>query len=213
MNSKRISTRIRHSRLATSTLLAEFRAAAGGERVTLGEIAKATHGRANGILLVILALPETIPLIGFSLILALPIFIIGSSILLAGRESPLPKWLLRTRIRRSIVHRAIDVSLPRLRRLESVLRPRWPLLAGADRFLGATTCLMAVVLAAPLPGPNILAALAVALTGVGLLQRDGAVVAAALGLATAALGVTILLVAGGAVVFTELVPGLDVTDG
>ena len=199
----------RKRRERTSTLLAAFRAAPGGSRVSLADITTATHGRAQGVLLVVLGLPETIPMIGFSLILAIPIAIIGLYMMIHGHGHPLPKWLLRRTVPRSVVHRAIDASLPRLRQIENVLKPRWPVLAAADRFIGLVIVLMAILLAAPIPGINILAALAVVLTGLGLLQRDGIVIAAALAFSTAALGALALLIMGGALVISEWVPVID----
>lgn len=193
-------------RATTSRLLATFRAVGGEYRVTLDEIATATQGRAHGILLVLLALPEIIPMIGFSIILATPIFIIASCMMLYGGESPLPKWFLRTRMRRDIVNRAIDATLPRLVRLERILRPRWPALAQADRLLGAMIAVMAVLLALPIPGINVLAAFSVVLTGIGILERDGVIIAIATTFATLALGALALLLTGGAYVFAEIIP-------
>lgn len=197
------------ARIATSILLARFRAQPAATRITLAEIAAATAGRAHGILLVLLALPETIPMLGFSLVLAIPILVIGGCMLLFGRARPLPKWLLRRGLSRHIVDRAIDAALPHLQRMERVLGPRWPNLAGADRLLGGCTALMALLLAIPMPGVNILAALAVASIGIGLLERNGVVVAIALGFAALALLAAVLIFIGGTALVLELLPGVE----
>jgi len=192
----------------TSVLLARLRERPAGAGVSLATIAAATRGRANGLLLLILALPETIPMVGFSLLLAIPIAIVGYYQLLTRGERALPRWVLRREIRHEILVAALDRTLPWLRRIERLLRPRWPWLARADRLLGALTLVMAILLGLPVPGVNILAALAVACVGLGLLERDGVLVAAALVLATAALATFGMLLLLGATIVNDVAAGV-----
>ncbi len=162
----------------TSELLSGLLAGrTGAERVTLAEISAGLRGRANGLLLLILALPEMVPMIGFSLVLAIPIFLLSLHILIRGPRPGLPAWLGRRSIRRQKVEKALRYSLPVFRRIEGFSRPRWPGLALAGRPQGGVCLLMSVFLGIPFPGINILAALAVSGIGLGILQRDGVIVA------------------------------------
>jgi hypothetical protein len=161
-------------------------------RITLHEIASATKGRSHGLMLLLLALPETIPMIGLSLILGLPIFLIGILMVRHGPSFPLPRWLGRRTLKRSLLDKTIHRTLPALRRLDRFLKPRWTRLAEAGRLQGVVCVLMAVVLAVPFPGPNILAAFSVAGVGLGILQQDGMAIAAAFGMAV----LTLLVIAG-----------------
>jgi hypothetical protein len=163
----------------TSDLLEEIEEKEGGDRISLGEIADITGGRAFGLLLLILALPETIPMIGLSAILAAPIFVLGGALLIRGDDPSIPGWVRDRSVPREKVRGAIRRTRRVVAWLDRVSRPRWPRMANAARLQGAVCILMAVVLAIPIPGINIVAALAVALTGVGILQRDGLVTAAA----------------------------------
>lgn len=191
----------------TAELLQALRDRGGGERITLGEIAEATAGRAHGLMLLLLALPETIPMVGLSAVIALPIAVIGGHMALYGAEAPLPRWLRERSIRRSLVEAAIDKAMPVIRWLDRISRPRWPALAEAHRLQGAICVVLAVVLAAPIPGINILAAFGVAGIGLGMLQRDGLVVAAALVSAGLALAGTAGVLVGGGALLLELVNG------
>jgi hypothetical protein len=162
------------------------------DRISLQEIAEATQGRSHGLLLLLLALPETIPMVGFSLILAIPIFLIGILMVRHGPSFPLPRWLGRRTMKRSLLNSTIDRTLPALRRLDRILKPRRTRMVEAGRLQGVVCIVMAVVLAVPLPGPNIMAAFAVAGIGLGILQQDGSAIAAAFGMAV----LTLVVIAG-----------------
>jgi hypothetical protein len=182
-----------------SVILTDLLARAG-DRISLGEIAEEMGGRASGLALLVFALPETIPMIGLSLILAVPIAMIGGYMVAHGEEVSLPGWLRRRSIRRTLVEAAVDRMLPVVRWVEQRSQPRWTRLARACRLQGAVSLAMAIVLAVPMPGVNILAAFSVFGTGLGMLLRDGRIVAiafvfaalAATGLAGVLLGIMAL---------------------
>jgi hypothetical protein len=177
--------RARH--IPTAEMLAGIRSRIQGERVTFGDMASWTDGRALGLLLLLLALPETIPFIGLSAILAMPIFVIGCYMSIYGAQPVLPKWLLRRSIKSTLVLSVMDRSMPMIRRIDRISRPRLPLLASAGRLHGVVCMMMAVLLAAPVPGINILAAFSVASLGIAIVQRDGLLASSALVLASLAL--------------------------
>jgi hypothetical protein len=188
----------------TAELLRSLRESGEDGRLSLGEIAEATQGRAFGLVLLVLAIPETIPMIGLSAILATPIVLIGVFMLWTGEEGRLPGWLARRSIDRSLARRGIDRAIPLLERMDRVARPRWGPLARASRLQGAVCVVMGVVLAIPMPGVNILAAFAVAGVGLGILQRDGMLVAAALLSGALALAGFVAVVTGAAAVLERL---------
>jgi hypothetical protein len=170
--------------------------AQAGERISLGDMAERMRGRAFGMILVVFALPETIPMIGLSLILAIPIALVGGYMLAHGEEVVLPGWIRRRSIKRRLVEAAVVRMLPVLRWAERVSRPSWPRLAGACRVQGAVTLVMAVVLALPIPGLNFLAAVGVFGTGLGMLLRDGRIIAIAFASATVAAAGTAAVLLG-----------------
>jgi hypothetical protein len=178
-----------------STILTELVAEAG-ERISLGEMAERMRGRAFGMILLVFALPETIPMIGFSLILAIPIALVGGYMLAHGEEVVLPAWIRRRSIKRRLVAAAVVKVLPLLRWIERVSRPRWLRLAGACRLQGAVSLAMALILALPIPGVNFLAAVGVFGTGLGMILRDGRIIAIAFAFATLAAAGTAALLLG-----------------
>ena len=172
---------------STGDLLEKIERMEGEGRIPIGEITEVIGGRAHGIVLLILSLPETIPMVGLSAILAAPIFIIGVVLVIRGADPPVPEWVRRRSLPRKKVQNAIRRTRPVVRWLDRVVRPRWHHLASAGRLQGTICILMALLLAIPIPGLNLVAAAAVAGVGLGILQRDGLVVAMAGGLAFLAL--------------------------
>jgi len=164
---------------STGDLLKKIEEMEGEDQMPIGEITEVIGGRAHGLVLLILSLPETIPMVGLSAILAAPILILGVVLLIRGADPPVPEWVRRRSLPRKKVQGAIRRTRPVVRWLDRVVRPRWNRLATAGRLQGIICIVMAILLAIPIPGVNILAAAAVAGVGLGILQRDGLVIAMA----------------------------------
>jgi hypothetical protein len=176
----------------TSEILLSL-AAHGGDRQTVGEIMAVLRDRAFALLVVLLGLPNCLPmpppiplvcgvLLGF---VALQIAV--------GRQAPwLPRALLLRSVRQSDVARAAGRAVPVFRRLERWSRPRLLLLGtgAALRVIGLLLLALALglLVAAPVVG-QIPLGLAVCLVGLGLVERDGVVVLG--GLTIGALGIAL----------------------
>jgi len=172
---------------STGDLLKKIEEMEGEDQIPVGEITEVIGGRAHGLVLLILSLPETIPMVGLSAILAAPILILGVVLVIRGADPPVPEWVRRRSLPRKKVQGAIRRTRPVVRWLDRVVRPRWSRLATAGRLQGTICIVMALLLAIPIPGVNIMAAAAVAGVGLGILQRDGLVIAMAAGAALLAL--------------------------
>lgn len=159
-----------------SVLLRELAHSLTQERVTVGELIDRLDSRAQGLLLLMLSLPMCIPNIpGISTLFGL-LLIPPAIQLLTGRST---LWMPR-RVRAwgfdgSRLRAALRGSAKLLSKVEHLSRPRarplthWP----ATSVAGFQTLIMALVLILPIWGANLIPGVAVALTGLGLLQRDG----------------------------------------
>ena len=148
--------------------------------VSLGWILDRLHERAFGLFLLILALPCCIPfLYGVPQVVALPLAFVSAQIV-AGRRAPwLPDGLRSRRVPAERLEELSRRAGPWLRRLEAVSTPR---LAGltrppTDRIVGLALVLFSASILVPLPGTNTVPGIAVVLVAMGLLQRDGVLVA------------------------------------
>lgn len=180
--------------LRTSEILSVL-ASGDGDRLTVGEIVSVLRDRAFALLVVLLGLPNCLPMPPpIPLLCGLLLVFVALQIVL-GRASPwLPKALLSRSLARSDVDRALARALPLFRRLERFSRPRMSLLDNvfAMRLMGLILLVLALALvfAPPLVG-QIPLGIAVCLVGIGLVERDGVVVLG--GLAVGSVGVSLSL--------------------
>jgi hypothetical protein len=178
----------------TSEVLALL-AAQPSDRLTVGDIVAILRGRAFALLVVLLGLPNCLPMPPpIPLICGLLLGLVAAQIA-AGRSAPwLPRSLMHRSIAKADVVRAVNRVLPVLHRLERWSRPRLSQLetAVAARLIGflLLALSMGLLVAAPVIG-QIPLGIAVCFVGLGLVERDGVMVLA--GVAVGAVGLTLTL--------------------
>ncbi len=168
-----------------------------GPRMSVGELVQALGPRGYGAMILVLDLPNLIPLPipGPSALFGLPMALLAIQMAF-GAEAP---WLPQG-IRRRMFNRAHLMSLcariePFLRHVERVLRPRWSGFSGrlADRFLGAFIALLAAVMSLPIPFGNLILAVPIGFVALGLIARDGVAILGGLVFGVIALIVNVLI--------------------
>lgn len=169
-----------------SSIVEELAGNAEGS-VSVRQIRDVLGDRSFATLLLFFALINMLPLPpGTTLVLGLPLVLISLQ-MISGRPSVwLPEFLLGKSIKADQFRNLSDKLVPRLRRLEEIVRPRyWPFANSktAERIVGIAALLLAILVTLPIPFGNWFPALACALLGLGLSERDGALLVAA-GLST-----------------------------
>lgn len=162
-----------------SVELAELHARTSDRSVTLGEVVAVLRGRAYLLLVALIALPflTPIPMVGLSTPFGAVIALVALRLSL-GLKPWLPARLLRREVPAGFFGRLLQLAAGIVRRLERLLRPRWPGLTAHDGLLqvhaGAMLlCALALMLPLPIPFTNSLPAWAILLFAAGLLERDG----------------------------------------
>lgn len=146
--------------------------------VTVEELVASLDSRAFGFVVLLMALPNLTPgpsMPGFSTIFGVPVCIVAAQMAL-GRSRPwLPHWIGKRAISRGRVARVIGHAIPMVRRIEKLLKPRWPLLTQSiiGRWTGVGCLAAGVLLALPIPVFSMAPAFALVLLSLGLLARDG----------------------------------------
>lgn len=150
--------------------------------VTLGETLGAMGTRAHGCALILLALPDALPLPlpSLSAILGLPLLIVSAHLATYGEGGRLPKRARGFVLPRRLVGALRDRVAPLLRRAERLSHPRWQAVAGQDRTLAIVCLYLAALLMLPLPFFNTPPSLCLLLVAWGMIQRDGVFVLAGL---------------------------------
>jgi hypothetical protein len=168
------------SKLSLSTeldVIARF--AESGNAVTFGEILNEIGLRGHAILCFILSLPflQPIPLAGLSTVIGLVIALIGA--LLAFNVPPkLPKRVSSRSISPELLLKVSEFGHRFLIRIERFIRPRGIGFQNSAVVRAASAlliCACGFLLALPLPIPfsNAVPAWAIAITSLGIVERDG----------------------------------------
>jgi hypothetical protein len=153
--------------------------------MSVGDIIRHTQGRGLQTIIIVLSLPFLSPVAipGLSIPFGIAIAICGLRI--AFRHQPwLPEFLAVRRIPYAALEKTLRVGISIHVKLEKFLRPRWAGLAvgrHAQLVGGFLIAFAAVLLSLPIPPPfpltNTLPGFAIILIALGMLERDGLVIA------------------------------------
>lgn len=166
--------------------------------MTLGELIEALGQRGYGVLIVLFALPNLLPVYipGLSPIFGFPLMIICAQ-LAFGLPSPrLPAILTRRSMRRSDLLLITEKALPWLRRVERFVKPRPSVVTSrlGERLVGAYGVLLCCIVVVPLPLTNGPPSLACLIMAIGLMEEDSITIlaGAAFGVFAIILGLSII---------------------
>ena len=183
---KRRRRRPDHRRL--SRLLRTLILAHPEPRMSVWALRDALADRAYGVLLFIFAVPNLMPLPpGIGTVLAVFIILIAAQFVL-GLSSPyFPSWLGRRSFRRETFEGAIDRIRPPLRWIERLLQPRLLFLTSrnGERLIGLFCIALALMVALPIPFVHQLPGLAICVMALAMIERDGIVLLAGMGIGLA----------------------------
>jgi hypothetical protein len=146
--------------------------------VSVRKLVAAMGLRAHGILLVLFALPDAIPLPipSVSAIVGVPLVLIAGHLVIFGEDSGLPKRVLERKIPTSVLRFAAGYGAPILRFLEFFTRPRWHAVLERERLIGLVCLYLAIILLLPIPFINFPPAVCIVVIAMGMVQRDGILV-------------------------------------
>jgi len=172
--------RFQHRR--TTDILRRLLAEHQGPRLSLEDLAVALGARGAGMMILLLALPNAIPgpaIPGLSALFGLPMAVLSLMLLRGAGRLRLPSWLGARSVAFADFRNFLARGLPWLERFEHRVEPRPSFLTCSDqgeRIVGVLLILLSLVLALPVPGGNLPAALAIILIAFGLIEDDGRVV-------------------------------------
>jgi hypothetical protein len=146
------------------------------ERLTLGELMAALGQRGYGVLIVLFALPNLLPVYipGLSPIFGVPLLIICAQLALGLPAPRLPAFLMRRSMRRCDLQLIAARAMPWLRRVECWVRPRPSFVTTevGERLIGLYGVLLATIVIVPLPFTNGPPSLACLIMAIGLMEED-----------------------------------------
>lgn len=154
-----------------------------GPTASLGDIINALDERSFGLMILLLALPCCLPFIYLlPQLVALPMLALGAQ-LAAGRKSPwLPQKLRDRQLPLAPLQNTLERSEKYMKWFEKLARPRLLGLSSRTgaRIVGAMMLVPSASILVPLPSTNTVPGIGVALTSLGLVERDGLLILAGL---------------------------------
>lgn len=157
-----------------------------GDRLAVSDIVSALGARGYSILIVILGLPNSLPMPPPIALVSGLLMVFISLQMLFGRASPwLPSSVLKRELVRTDVSRAVERAMPWVRWIEKLAQPRYALFdsnVGVRAIgFGLLIISLGLVFALPVVG-QIPMGIALCLIGLGLVERDGLLVAIGFGI-------------------------------
>jgi hypothetical protein len=192
------SDEVEDSRRITD-LLTELRNNLPQGRVSLADLVDVFRHRAFGGFMLAMSLPTLLPLpIGMAIVFDIPLVLLSIQLMLGRQSVWLPRSLLRGSVSREQAARMLDKLIPRLRRLEGVLRPRmlWLTSPLGERLIGTLCVALCIVLMTPIPLLGWFPAIALCVISLGLAERDGVMLMVGFGISIATVFVSAAILAG-----------------
>lgn len=176
-----------------------FRAAgtrSDGDEVSVGTMILGLGDRSFGWSIVLFSLVNMVPMpVGSTLITAIPLLLLTAQMALGLRHIALPKFVSRIKVGRRRFKGVVMRMKPVLRRIERVVRPRLLFLFSRrnERLVGALLFAVAFALFMPMPGSGFIPATALLISAIGLVERDGVVLTAGMGLGVVSIIITVIV--------------------
>jgi hypothetical protein len=173
----------------TSVMLAQLLKDLPQDQVSPAWLIGRLEKRSFGLVMLLLALVGLLPGVGIviGILLAFP-----AVQMILGRETPnLPRFLSSRRIATRHLARLATRTIPLVRRMEALIRPRLhtPFQA-TKRFVGLIVLLLAATLIWPFPFSHIIPALVIMLISFAYLEEDGVLLCISLAAALLSLSIT-----------------------
>ena len=167
--------------LRMSEVLQRFLEKHQGDEVRLRDLFNEMENRAFASTLLLCALPEALPLpiAGISALVAMPLMLVSGQLVLGFQKPWLPDWVLDQPFKQEHSQLAISATIPFLEKLEYFFEPRWPLFTSpeAERCVGVILLFLSLIIALPIPFGNMLPAIIIVLICLGLIEKDGLIIA------------------------------------
>jgi hypothetical protein len=161
----------------TAALLRAALMSTPGERVAIEQLLEPLRRRAFGFLLLLLAIPNFLPVpVGIGGIMGVLVIALGLEMLI-GLEHPwIPGFLRKRTVSREGLLRFLDRIEPMTRRLEKICKPRLQRLTQRTFTFasGAIMILVGILLALPIPFTNYVFGAMLIAFAFALVERDGA---------------------------------------
>lgn len=187
------------SRQTASQHLIDIVRAHPAERISFGDLLDGLGHQAFGLLLLLLAIPNSLPIPGFpgiSTLFGIPMMLLAGQLCLGMPRPWLPASLRKRSVSRVEMIRLLERAEPYMAKVERRLKPRLSAFTtpAMHRLGGAVMFVMASLMALPIIFGNFLPAVAILLISLALIEEDGLMMVAGFALSIVAAAIVSLIV-------------------
>lgn len=174
-----------------------------GDSITLGDIVHRLRERGFAMLMLVLVLPNCVPIPippGISTLFSLPLLFLTAQMLWGRAEPWMPEKLAKKHIKLHYLRTVVNHIIPYMRRIQKCVKPRFSVASSkvGERFIGLCWFIFALSIAVPMPMTNFLPGIGILISAFGLIGRDGYIMVAGLIIGIGGvLFTTLLLILGG----------------
>ncbi len=186
----------RKRRSLSFTLLKAVRPRSTSPGILINDLLRDLGEKSFGWAMLLFSLINLLPLPpGTTLLTALPLMLIAGQMALGFEQLQLPKMIGRREVQRESLRRVVHKMRPISRRIERIIRPRmpWVFYPRNERLIGLWLLLVAFALFLPLPLSGWFPAISLLVSGFGLIERDGLVLAIGAIMGAASILITLLV--------------------
>jgi hypothetical protein len=164
----------------TSAVLQRLHDELPANHFTLGWLMHSLRKRSFGIIMLLLALVAIAP--GLSIVAGLLLMIPAFQMIVSKPAPVFPRGIATRSLPTKHLAAVVQRSLPVLRYLEKVVRPRWPTPLETTKRLAGTIVMVlsATLVFIPIPLSNVVPALVIALISLAYVEEDGLLLSIAL---------------------------------
>ncbi len=146
------------------------------DRVLIADLMAAMEGVGFGLAVMVFAFGILIPLPPpFPSIISVPLVIFSLQMMVGFKSPKLPQRFAKLTVKRSTLATLVRKSSPYIRRVESILRPRFYFMTKpfAERIVGFFVFVFSTFILLPMPLSNFIPGFGILIIAFGLLGKDG----------------------------------------
>jgi hypothetical protein len=170
-----------------SEILRDIKSQRTEDLVSFKSLTDDLHEKGMPLLMAFFSIPMCIPIPyppGFSTLVAISITVFTLQLLKQRESVWIPGWLASKSMPRATLVKMLDRAIPKLEWMEKRFMERWYYFCNARSEISVSyiTLFLCIIIAIPLPGIHFFPGWSIMLMALGLLNRDGKVVAIGMGL-------------------------------
>lgn len=181
-----------------SDIIRSLHAASGGEGLSVGRFLEILGERAFWLAIFLFALITLVAGVipGVSTVLAVPLLLLSLQIVLGAENAWLPSKIASKHISQPVFDIVMKKGLPYVMKMEKILHPRLLWVSGAvgERLVALVMVAVTAILLVPIPGVHFLPCLGAVILSIGMLERDGVLIIAAVALTIGSLDAMVALI-------------------